>query len=64
MTSRFIPGTALGAALIATALLATPALAHTGTHLHPHGDETPWGLVLLAGLALAAVAGVLALRAR
>ena len=30
MTSRFIPGTALGATLIATALLATPALAHTG----------------------------------
>ncbi|MDC0737546.1 hypothetical protein N6L24_04600 [Cognatishimia sp. SS12] len=36
-------------------LLASPAAAHTGVHLHPHGVEP-----LLIGLALIAVAGVAA----
>jgi hypothetical protein len=32
---------------------AAPALAHEGAHLHPHGIEPVWAL-LLAGLAAAA----------
>lgn len=60
MTSRFT----LGAALSAGLLLAGPAYAHTGAHLHPHGSDTSWGGLLLVGLAVAAVAGLVALRAR
>ena len=40
----------------AIALLASPALAHTGAHLHPHGGEA-----LLVWCVLAAV-GVVVLR--
>jgi hypothetical protein len=38
-------------------LLPGVALAHGGAHLHPHGAETPVG-VLLAALAVAVVVGV------
>ena len=36
---------------------ATPALAHDGPHLHPHGLEAGWG-ILAAALALAALGGI------
>jgi len=37
------------------------ALAHGGAHLHPHGSDTAWGLVLgVTALALAAVLVMLA----
>lgn len=41
------------------ALMATTgtALAHGGAHLHPHGSDTAWGLVL--GLSALALAGVM-----
>lgn len=38
------------------------AFAHGGAHLHPHGSDTAWGLVL--GVSALALAGVLALVAR
>lgn len=43
----------------ATALLASPALAHDGLHLHPHGTET-----ILTGLAVIATLGTLYLASR
>lgn len=45
------------ATLIVTAFAASPALAHGGAHLHPHGYETP---LLVMGLGLIALAGALA----
>ena len=39
---------------VAAAVLATPALAHDGAHLHPHGTES-W-LALLPAVALIATA--------
>jgi hypothetical protein len=39
------------------ALIATPALAHDGPHLHPHGLEAGWG-ILAAALALATLGGI------
>lgn len=41
------------------ALLASPALAHDGLHLHPHGSET-----ILTGLAVIATLGTLYLASR
>ena len=38
------------------------ALAHGGAHLHPHGSDTAWGLVL--GVTALAVAGVMVFVAR
>jgi len=43
---------------IALGFVATPALAHPGAHLHPHGSET--ALALFAGLAVIASAGAMA----
>jgi len=43
--------------LTATALFASPALAHEGTHLHPHGLETGY-FILLAAIALVVAAYV------
>lgn len=46
------------AALLATA---APALAHTGAHLHPHGEaSSAWPLI--AAAALVGLAGVLMVR--
>ncbi|MBF9042677.1 peptidase M23 [Rhodobacterales bacterium HKCCE4037] len=45
---------------VALALVATPALAHPGAHLHPHGGES-WLIIALA-LALATVATILIAR--
>ncbi|MEE4237157.1 MAG: peptidase M23 [Anderseniella sp.] len=36
----------------AASLFATPALAHDGAHLHPHGTELVWSLLAM-GLAAA-----------
>lgn len=47
-----------GLTAIAT-VLAAPAFAHGGAHLHPHGFETLTGFVALAVIA---TAGYLALR--
>ena len=41
----------------AAILTVTPALAHDGPHLHPHGLEAGWG-ILAAALALAALGGI------
>ena len=38
------------------------ALAHGGAHLHPHGSDTAWGLVL--GVTALALAGVMVVVAR
>ena len=38
------------------------ALAHGGAHLHPHGSDTAWGLVL--GVSALALAGVMIMVAR
>ena len=51
--TRFLPAVALTA-------LAGPAFAHSGAHLHPH-DGAHW-LTLVAGLAMIALAGTLAVR--
>lgn len=39
------------AALAALALSASPALAHSGVHLHPHGAETWIALTVVAVIA-------------
>ena len=36
-------------------LLATSAMAHDGTHLHPHGAESVLMAILVAALGVAAV---------
>ncbi len=36
-------------------MIAAPAWAHEGTHLHPHGAEGFWAAILAAGLVIAAV---------
>jgi hypothetical protein len=46
---------------LAAALIAAPALAHPGAHVHPHGDVA---VPVLAGLALVAAAAYLWWRAR
>lgn len=38
------------------------ALAHGGAHLHPHGSDTAWSLVL--GVTALALAGVMAIALR
>jgi hypothetical protein len=47
--------------LVPTLLIGTPALAHDGLHLHPHGVEYGWIIACvlgaLAGLALARLRG-------
>ncbi len=48
---------------LAFLLLPGAALAHSGAHLHPHGAETPVG-VLLVALAVAAAVGVWKARSR
>ena len=54
--SKLVPGAGV-------ALLASPALAHSGAHLHPH-DGASW-LAVVAALGVLALAGGLALaRAR
>lgn len=45
------------ATLILSVFAASPALAHGGVHIHPHGTEVP---LLLLGTGLIAVAAVLA----
>lgn len=54
MTTRF-------AALAVLALSASPALAHNGAHIHPHGAET-W--IALAVVAVIAVGCLSLLRGR
>jgi hypothetical protein len=36
-------------------LLATPALAHDGPHLHPHGTELMWALLAMGLLGAGAI---------
>ncbi|MGV6811425.1 MAG: hypothetical protein ACWA47_04200 [Brevirhabdus sp.] len=51
------------ASVFILSLSASPALAHSGLHLHPHGSETIVGV--LAGLAvIASAAGMAWLRKR
>lgn len=40
---------------------ASPALAHPGAHIHPHGESL---LPVLAGLAIIALAAIVAMRMR
>lgn len=47
---------------LATLVLAGPALAHTGAHLHPHGIDAAW--IFLAGTVAGGVAVTLLVRAR
>ncbi len=49
-------------ATIAAVLAASPALAHDGLHLHPHGIDGAWAL--LAGTIAAVVAGAVLCRAK
>lgn len=49
-------------AILAPILLAGPALAHEGAHLHPHGIDSAW--VFLAGTLLGGVAVAALVRAR
>ena len=45
-------------AVLAPVLVAAPALAHEGAHLHPHGIDGAWLFLagtLLGGIAVAAV---------
>jgi hypothetical protein len=46
-------------AILSPILIAGPALAHEGAHLHPHGIDGAWMFLagtLLGGLAVAALA--------
>lgn len=38
---------------------ATPALAHSGIHIHPHADDASWLPLLFWGLLTAAVASLI-----
>jgi len=49
-------------AILAPILLAAPAFAHEGAHLHPHGIDAGWAF--LAGTALGAAAIALLVRVR
>lgn len=49
-------------AILAPMLIAVPAFAHEGAHLHPHGIDAAWAF--LAGTALGAAAIALLVRAR
>ena len=45
-------------AILAPILIAGPALAHEGAHLHPHGIDGAWAFLagtLLGGVAVAAL---------
>ncbi|MGH1354003.1 MAG: peptidase M23 [Thalassovita sp.] len=44
---------------ILTALIASPALAHDGMHLHPHANDASW-LPLLAGSVAVGLAAMIA----
>ncbi|MEE4189406.1 MAG: hypothetical protein V2I76_13280 [Roseobacter sp.] len=46
---------------LAALIVATPALAHPGAHIHPHAETS---LPVLAGLAIIAVAAVVMWRSR
>ncbi|MHA6345423.1 hypothetical protein [Roseivivax sp. CAU 1761] len=48
------------ASVLLASLAATPALAHGGPHMHPHGLEAP----LMLGLAVAAVVALAVLYRR
>ena len=41
----------------ALAILASPALADVGPHLHPHGSETLWLPLIVGTAAVAGLAG-------
>lgn len=49
-------------AILASTLIAGPALAHEGAHLHPHGIDSAW--MFLAGTLLGGVAVAAYVRAR
>lgn len=49
-------------AILAPILVAYPALAHEGAHLHPHGIDSAWAF--LAGTVLGGVAIALLVRVR
>ncbi len=44
---------------LSLALLANPAFAHSGLHLHPHADSSSW-VPLLAGSLAIGTAGLIA----
>ncbi|MFC6589152.1 peptidase M23 [Sulfitobacter pacificus] len=46
------------ALFVLTPFAASPALAHVGTHVHPHANDPSWLPVLFAGLFIAAVTTV------
>lgn len=43
---------------IALTLLATPVLAHSGAHIHPHADDPSWLPVILGSLAVTLAAAI------
>lgn len=43
-------------------LTASPALAHSGVHMHPHASGPTWLPLLLAGLAIASTGVLIAVR--
>jgi hypothetical protein len=49
-------------AILAPIVLAGPALAHEGAHLHPHGIDGAW--LFLAGTLLGGIAVAAVVRAR
>ncbi len=42
--------------LLLTALWATPVLADSGLHMHPHADHPAWSLIMLASVVVGAAA--------
>jgi len=47
--------------LASLAVLATsPALAHTGSHMHPHANDPSWLPILITGLVIAGAAATVA----
>lgn len=45
-------------------LVATPALAHEGVHIHPHGTDPIWIPMLVMGVAIAALVRLARVRSR
>ncbi|MBA83493.1 peptidase M23 [Thalassobius sp. S69A] len=39
-----------------TALIAAPALAHDGMHLHPHADDSSWLPLIASSIAIGLIA--------
>ncbi len=49
-------------AILAPMLIAAPALAHEGAHLHPHGIDAAWAFLAGSVLGAAAIAVLVRIR--